>query len=63
MNESKKRNVIIGSLCAVLLLMVVGYAAFSTTLNINGTANISSTWNILITDIQTKNIVGSASNA
>ena len=63
MNETKKRNVIIGSLCAVLLLMVVGYAAFSTTLNINGTANISSTWNILITDIQTKNIVGGATNA
>jgi len=63
MNETKKRNVIIGSLCAVLLLMVVGYAAFSTALNINGTANISSTWNILITDIQTKNIVGGATNA
>jgi len=63
MNETKKRNVIIGSLCAVLLLMVVGYAAFSTALKINGTANISSTWNILITDIQTKNIVGGASNA
>jgi len=63
MSETKKRNVIIGSLCAVLLLMVVGYAAFSTALKINGTANISSTWNILITDIQTKNIVGGATNA
>jgi len=63
MNESKKRNVIIGSLCAVLLLMVVGYAAFSTTLNINGTANISSTWNILITDITSNPLSGNASNA
>jgi len=63
MNETKKRNIIIGSLCAVLLLMVVGYAAFSTALNIKGTASISSNWNIKITKIETQNIIGGASNA
>ena len=63
MTQKKKNNIIIGSLCAVVLLMVVGYAAFATQLNITGTGKITSNWNILITDIQTKNIVGSASNA
>ncbi len=63
MNQTKKRNIIIGALCAVVLLMVVGYAAFATQLNINGTAGISSNWKILITNIETKNIVGGASNA
>jgi len=60
MNERKKRNIIIGSLCAVLLLMVVGYAAFSTALNINGTASISSNWNIKITEITEGTKIGSA---
>jgi len=63
MNERKKRNIIIGSLCTVLLLMVVGYAAFSTALNINGTSSISSNWDIKITKIETQNIIGEASNA
>ena len=63
MTQKKKNNIIIGSLCAVVLLMVVGYAAFATQLNITGTGKITSNWNILITDIQTKNIVGGASNA
>ena len=63
MTQKKKNNIIIGSLCAVVLLMVVGYAAFQSILNITGTSKVSSNWNILITDITTKNIVGEASNA
>lgn len=63
MSQKKKNNIMIGSLCAVVLLMVVGYAAFQSVLNITGTSKISSNWNILITDIKTKNIVGGASNA
>ncbi|MCI9585334.1 MAG: DUF11 domain-containing protein [Bacilli bacterium] len=63
MTQKRKNNIIIGSLCAVVLLMVVGYAAFQSVLNITGTSKVSSNWNILITDIQTKNIVGGASNA
>ena len=42
--------------------MVVGYAAFQSVLNIKGTSNVSSNWNIKITNIETKNIVGGASN-
>ncbi|MCI9585613.1 MAG: hypothetical protein HFH45_03150 [Bacilli bacterium] len=62
MSQKKKNNIIIGSLCAVVLLMAVGYAAFSSILNIKGTSTIGSNWNILITNVVSKNIVGSASN-
>ncbi|MEI3508221.1 MAG: hypothetical protein V8R01_03750 [Bacilli bacterium] len=62
MSKNKKRNIIIGSLCAVVLLMAVGYAAFQTVLNISGTSNIMSSWSVKITGVTTKNIVGTASN-
>ena len=39
-----KRNYIIIGLCAILVVMGVGYAAFSSLLTINGTANISNSW-------------------
>ncbi len=63
MTQRKKNNIIIGSLCAVVLLMAVGYAAFSSILNIKGTSSISSNWKVLITNVVSKNIVGSATNA
>ena len=43
-SEGDKRNYIIIALCAVLVVMGVGYAAFSSLLTINGTANISNSW-------------------
>lgn len=46
MSESKKKNILIGGLLAIVLVMAVGYAAFATTLNINGSASISSSWNV-----------------
>lgn len=49
MKDSK--NLVIGLLCAVVCIMAVAYAAFATTLEINGTATISSNWNVAITDI------------
>lgn len=48
MKDSK--NWVIGGLCAVLCIMAVAYAAFSTTLNINGTATIESNWCVRIQD-------------
>jgi len=63
MDRKKKNNIIIGSLCAVLLLMVVGYAAFSTTLNIKGISNITSNWDIKITKITSNVLNGNATNA
>ena len=46
----KKRIIMI--LCTLVCIMIVGYAAFSTMLNISGTANIESNWNILFTKIE-----------
>ena len=42
--ERDKRNYLIIALCAILVVMGVGYAAFSSLLTINGTANISNSW-------------------
>ena len=44
--ESKHKNVLIGALLAVVFVMAVGYAAFAQTLTINGSASISSSWDI-----------------
>ena len=51
MKDSK--NLVIGMLCAVICIMAVAYAAFSTTLTINGTASIESNWCVRIKDAPT----------
>lgn len=51
MKDSK--NLVIGMLCAVVCIMAVAYAAFSTTLTINGTASIESNWCVRIKDTPT----------
>ncbi len=56
-----KKNIIIGVMCALVLVMVVVYAAFMTGLTINRTGNITSTWSIEITSI-TSSITGTAYN-
>ena len=43
-SERDKRTYLIIALCAILVIMGVGYAAFSQLLTINGTANISNSW-------------------
>ena len=48
-----QRNYIIAGLCMILVIMGVGYAAFSSQLRISGTSSISSSWNIQITGIET----------
>lgn len=52
MNE-KNKNVLIGGLLAIVLVMAVGYAAFATQLNINGTANITSKWDVRFDNTKT----------
>ena len=49
--RTKNRNIIIIGLSSIVLLMAIGYAAFQTVLNIKGTSNISSTWDVQITGI------------
>ena len=44
--ESKHKNSLIGALLAVVLVMAVGYAAFAQQLNINGSASITSKWDV-----------------
>ena len=44
--ESKHKNVLIGALLAVVFVMAVGYAAFAQQLTINGSAEITSRWDI-----------------
>ena len=49
-----KKKLLIGTLCALIMIMAVGYALLAQTLTINGTANITSTWKIEITNITQK---------
>ena len=51
MMDSKNKNILIGGLLAIILVMAVGYAAFATQLQINGTATITSNWDVHITSI------------
>ncbi len=48
----KTKKIIIITMCALICIMAVGYAAFATQLTINGTASIESTWNIEFTKIE-----------
>ena len=49
--ETKHKNALIGALLAVVFVMAVGYAAFAQQLTINGSASISSNWDVHISDI------------
>ena len=62
-SERDKRNYLIIGLCAVLVVMVVGFAAFSSQLQINGTSEISSNWYVHIKDngVTYKNAVDATS--
>ena len=62
-SERDKRTYLIIGLCAVLVVMVVGFAAFSSQLTINGTSEISSNWDVHIKDngVTYKNAVDATS--
>ena len=49
--SNQKRKIIIFSLVGILFLMAVGYSAFKTNLNITGTSNITSVWDVRITNV------------
>ena len=57
-----QRNYMILGLCAILLIMVVGYAAFQSQLRISGTSNITSSFFVKITNIEVSNVVGGAAD-
>ena len=58
--NSTQRNYLIIGLCAILAIMGVGYAAFSSQLKITGTSNIDSTWSVKIISITPTDILGEA---
>lgn len=62
MTKARYRNLIICTLCGIVVLMAIGYAAFSSTLKIDGVSNISSNWDIHLDTISVSNITGDASN-
>lgn len=55
-----KRNFLIGGLFIAVLFMAVGFAALSQRLTINGSARISSTWDVKITSITASDVQGTA---
>ena len=60
MRDRKKRNIIIGALCCLLVVMGIGYAILSQTLNISGIANMKGDWNVKITNLELVNTTGMA---
>ena len=50
--NSKTKNALIGGLLAIVFVMAVGYAAFAQQLTINGTASVTSAWQVELTDIE-----------
>ena len=51
MEQRERKNVVMGMLLAAICIMAVGYAALAQQLTINGTATITSTWDVEITNI------------
>ena len=46
------KKIIVITMCTLICIMAVGYAAFSTKLTITGTSSIESTWNVEFTKIE-----------
>lgn len=46
------KNIIIGILLLVILVMAVAYAGFATQLSVNGTAEIVGEWNVKISNVE-----------
>lgn len=65
--ETKERNnskgIIIAVLLVAIVVMSIGYAALTQKLQINGTAEITSTWDVKITGIEVKDKTGAAVEA
>ena len=52
MRTRQKQRIIIGTLCAVIIGLAVGYAVLSQQLNIQGTSGITSDFKIVFTNIE-----------
>lgn len=52
--RTKRKNMLIGILLFIVLLMSVAFAAFSNNLTVTGTTRVVTTWDVKITDISLK---------
>lgn len=59
-NERKSKNIVIGLLCAIIVLMGIGFATIFSELKIEGGASLSNTWNVQITNIEVESTTGKA---
>lgn len=59
----RKKNIIIALLIGIVLIMTVVYAAFSSQLTINTGSQITSTWDVKITNIELEETTGTSSNS
>ncbi len=62
MRTRQKQRIIIGTLCAVIIGLAVGYAVLSKQLNIQGTSGITSDFNIVFTNIEEINQIPESGN-
>ena len=60
--NKRRRKVILGGLLCLLLIMTIGYSAFSSKLDIKGSSMITSKWDIEITNLLVKQEIGRAKN-
>jgi len=58
MRDRRKRNILIGSLCCLLVFMGVGYALLSQNLNLAGNSNLVGVWDVVIIEATKINEVG-----
>ena len=56
----KKKYMITIFVIAIICILAIGYAAFTSQLNITGTSTITSSWDIKITSVTVKSVVGNA---
>lgn len=58
--ERKSKNIIIGLLCAIIVMMGIGFSSLRSELEISGGASLSNTWNVRITNIEVLNASANA---
>jgi len=63
MQNNKNKYVILGSLCALVLILATTYSLFQSVLNVKGTTNINSSWDVKITDVTKGTVTGDAEEA
>lgn len=56
--ERKGKSILIGVLCAIILVMSIGFADYARRVTITGDASIGNTWNVRVTSIEQESATG-----